>query len=157
MPPRTQRARFGALPSRIARSSTSCARPSISRKNSPGTSVGSLFATRRAWRRTTLRTQNASSSIASSDVTAVVTIVMTSATMIPSSRVEISSPGASAATSRIIAPLSTIAPRPSVSTVSGSASLITSGHSRPLTQADQSGRAERGPNVLDVDPRHAGR
>ena len=38
-PSASQRARFGALPSRIARCSTGSARPSISRKTIPGTSV----------------------------------------------------------------------------------------------------------------------
>ena len=39
-PSRSQRAIVGALPSRIARTSTSWASPSISRKSTPGTSLG---------------------------------------------------------------------------------------------------------------------
>ena len=66
MPSRSQRDSTGALPSRIARASTSWASPSISRKNSPGTSVATGRATRWAWRLTTLRYQKSSSSIASS-------------------------------------------------------------------------------------------
>ena len=41
VPSRIQRARAGALPSRSARRSTPCARPSISRKSTPGTSLRS--------------------------------------------------------------------------------------------------------------------
>ena len=40
VPLRSQRAIVGALPSRIARTSTSWASPSISRKSTPGTSLG---------------------------------------------------------------------------------------------------------------------
>ena len=47
-PLRSQPAIVGALPSRIARTSTSCARPSISRNSTPGTSLGAAasFASR---------------------------------------------------------------------------------------------------------------
>ena len=46
----TQRAMFGALPSRIARRSTGSASPSISRKTIPGTSVLAMMPCRRAIR-----------------------------------------------------------------------------------------------------------
>ena len=46
----TQRAMFGALPSRIARRSTGSASPSISRKTIPGTSVLPMMPCRRAIR-----------------------------------------------------------------------------------------------------------
>ena len=73
VPSRSQRAITGALPSRSARRSTSWARPSISRKTTPGTSEA-IAPARRAWRRTTLRCHVSSSSIASSAEAVVVMI-----------------------------------------------------------------------------------
>lgn len=49
---------------RIARRSTSWARPSISRKTMPGTSLSLRSPRRRSWRRTTLRYHDSSSSMA---------------------------------------------------------------------------------------------
>ena len=52
LPSSSQRVRLGACPLRIARWSTSWARPSISRKSTPGTSVGATPSLRAAFRTT---------------------------------------------------------------------------------------------------------
>ena len=96
-PSRSQRASFGALPSRIARSRTSWARPSISRKNSPARRSRPPGA-RRAWRRTTLRCQKSSSSMASSEVDRGGDERQPSATRSPRRALSTSHPGSIAAT-----------------------------------------------------------
>ena len=70
--------------------------------------------------------------MASSVVTARFTTVMPSAAMMPANRPETCSPGSMTETSSTTAPLRATTPRPSVSTVSGSASHTTSGHSNAL-------------------------
>ena len=102
LPSRSQALSVGALPLRIARCSTSCASPSISRKSTPGTSVSiTPPAARRAWRATTLRYQESSSSIASRACTIVVSAVTARARTTPAPMPLISAPGLIAAASVI--------------------------------------------------------
>jgi hypothetical protein len=137
VPSRSQRAMTGALPSRSARRRTSCARPSISRKTIPGTSL-TIAPARRAWRRTTLRCHVSSSSMARSDAVTVVMIARPMATATPAPQLVISAPGLIAAAIATSAPLSTIAARPSVTTLSGSARRLSVGHSSALRAAAMS-------------------
>src|SRR5215217_2662234 len=128
LPSRSQRASVGALPSRMARRRTSCARPSISRKITPGTSVSVRSPRRRACLRTMLRYHDSSSSMARSEASSVVSSAMPSATATPVQTSLISAPGTRSIAKNTSIPLSTSVARPSVSTLSGRARRASSGH-----------------------------
>ena len=91
-------------------------------------------ALRRALRLTTLRVHTLSSSIESSEVTSVVMSVRPRATMIAVPSPSIRRPTSIDDARRITSPLSTSEPNPSVSTATGSAKRITSGHTNPFTR-----------------------
>jgi hypothetical protein len=152
VPSRSQRAMTGALPSRRARRRTSWAKPSISRKTTPGTSE-EIAPARRACRRTTLRCQVSSSSMASSAEATVVMIAMPMATTTPANHPLMVAPGLIAAAMATSPPLSTMAARPRVRTLSGSARRLSVGHTRALSAAAMSAvtSAPDAPSTLKSD------
>ncbi len=127
VPARSHEATVGMSPSRIARWTTAWASPSISRKNSPGTSVGSTPAARRACRPTTLRCHGASSSIERMPISVVVTRLRISAVKNAPQKPLIVIPLSSWPASSTIPALRINTPMPNVSTVNGSAKRISSG------------------------------
>ena len=152
VPSRSQRAMTGALPSRSARRRTSWARPSISRKTTPGTSEA-IAPARRAWRRTTLRCHVSSSSIASSAEAAVVMIAMPTATTTPANQPSMLAPGLIAAASATSPPLSTSAAPPRVSTLSGRASRLSVGHTSALSAAAMTAVTSAPDGAVDAEVR----
>ena len=152
VPSRSQRAMTGALPSRSARRSTSWARPSISRKTTPGTSEA-IAPARRAWRRTTLRCQVSSSSMASSAEAAVVMIAIPTATTTPANQPSMLAPGLIAAAMATSPPLSTSAAPPSVSTLSGRARRLSVGQTSALSTAAMTAVTSAPAGAVDVEVR----
>ena len=133
VPRSSQRAIVGACPSRRARRRTGSARPSISNRITPGTSVRSASRTRRA-RRLTTRSWRASSSMLSAGASRVRLTERKKAAAIASRK-----PGAEPSTSltetATIAAFSTSEPRPKVRTVSGNRTRISAGQRRALSSA----------------------
>ncbi len=148
-----QRASVGALPSRIARRSTSCASPSISRQIRPGTSVRVASLARLSWRTTMWRYQRSPRSSASTPLSSVVSAVRPSTT---TSAVQASSIWTSSS-NRLMpcssSALSTSAPRPSVATVNGSATRSSTGHTTAFATPSATARINARPGRVEMEAR----
>ncbi len=151
-PARSQCDIVGALPSRSARTSTSWARPSISSSSSPGLSSSLPGAVRRALRSTTLRYQKPSSSIARAPVAAVFAIVRQIVITSAPPNDETCSPRFSSESPHTTAAFTSSTPNPSVSTVSGSATRSSSGHTSAFTRATRATTHKAAPKLFSVTP-----
>src|SRR4051795_13559564 len=148
----TERASAGALPSRIARWSTSWASPSISSSSRPGTSVSIASLERLSWRRTMWRYQRSPRSSANRPPTIVVISVRPTITTTAENRSLTWTSSRTAAESSSSAPLRISAPRPSVATVNGSAMRNRSGQTSELARPRMTASPKAATKPSSVNP-----